>query len=133
MTHALTDGTVPDVIEQPSTDSDGARIYGTTLPPSKKIPVKVRFWREDEPEVWAFNARPKLEITTLRRVGGLMQMAEIQQVREQRRTAAAQAKARAQQQGQAAPAVEDSTSDALPVEVLDSVGDILQFVGGMMS
>ena len=58
MTHALTDGTVPDVIEQPSTDSDGARIYGTTLPPSKKIPVKVRFWREDDPEVWAAAGHP---------------------------------------------------------------------------
>lgn len=132
MTHALPQQSPPEA--QPTTSEDGRRIYGTTLPPSKRIPVLVRFWREDDPEVWEFAARPKLDVTTLRRVGGLMKMAEIQQYREQQRTQRAQDRARRQQRGEQVPeAAEQPAEQALPQEVLDSVNDILKFVGGMMT
>lgn len=136
MTHAMTHDDVPTrsplVQEQPAYTEDGRRIYGSTLPPSKKIDVYVRFWREDDPEVHHFAARPKLDVSTLRRVGGLMQMAEIQQVREERRRQRAQQRAQAQAAGKPVPD-EEQANDALPKEVLDSVGDILGFVGSMMS
>ena len=109
--------TAPEPTGLPTTTSDGAVIYGDTAPPGESFPVHVRFWREDEPEVWTFNARASADIQAFRRLGGFITFIAIQQARDEQRRAAAAA-------GQEV---------ALDSGTLDEVRKVTEFIGTMFT
>ncbi len=103
--------------ELPTTTADGQEIYGETSPPGETFPVHVRFWREDDPEVWTFMARASADIQAFRRLGGFVSFIGIQQARDEQRRAAMAA-------GQ---------EIALDNGTLDEVRKVTEFIGTMFT